>query len=197
MDCKRTCISLTLAAAIVGSLTVVPAAAQDLEGCDSFQRYVGQENYPKALEELTWCRRSVEDLHYDRIKQIVERTVLGYEPDGATVEGAMGMSMIESTYSNGSDRITLELTSGGAMGSAGATGLGALAGLAGAFGVRNQGTRQVRVAGLTGQLEEEDDEASLTLTLDSGMIIVVTGPDADTVEEFAEEIIPDLEDYLG
>ena len=183
-----------LAAALIGVLFTVPIGAQEMEGCDSFQRYVDGEDYPRALEELDWCRRSVENLHFDKIKEIVGRSVLGYEPNDVTVEAVLGFATVEADYTNGSDRVGLSLTGGGA---AAATGLGALAGLASAFGVRSNGTNQVRVAGLTGQMEEDEDEATLTLTLEGGMLLVLTGPDADTVEAFAEEIIPVLEDYLG
>lgn len=184
----------------VGASVSVPAtllSAQDLEGCDDFQRYVERQDFPRALEELGWCRNSIEELHYDKLREIVNRPIVGYEPQETSVEGALGIATLEARYSNDTDEIRLSITGGAAASSQANTGLGALAGLASAFGVRAEGTRQVRVAGLTGQLEEDGDEVSLMLTMSNGAIVSIEGPDADTVEEFAEEIVPDLEDYLG
>jgi hypothetical protein len=188
---------MTLAASALTILAAAPVSAQDLEGCGDFQRYVDREDYPKALEELTWCRNSIEELHFAKLKAIVSRTVAGYASDGATSESVLGIANVEARYSMGSDRITLNLMGGAAAGSAATSGLGALAGLASAFGVRAEGTRQIRVAGLTGQIEEDGDGVKLTLTMDGGMVLTIEGPDEATAKAFAEDIVPDLEDYLG
>jgi hypothetical protein len=184
----------TLALFVVAAF---PASAQELEGCDDFQRYVERENYPRALEELNWCKKSIEDLHFDKIREIIDRSIDGYDPDEISVEGAMGIAMVEATYSNGSDEITLRITTVAASGSAAASGLGALSGLASSLGIRSRNSDQVRVAGLTGQMKEEGDGMALMLTMDGGVVLTFEGPDSDSLEAFAEDIIPDLEDYLG
>lgn len=189
------CAFLAVAASVTVPATAV--SAQGLEGCDDFQRFVEREDFPRALEELKWCRNSIEELHYEKLTEIVSRPIVGYEPQEASVEGALGIATLEGLYSNGADEIRLSITGGAAASSQANTGLGALAGLASAFGVRAEGTRQVRVAGLTGQIEEDGDGVSLMLTMSGGTIVTIEGPEAETVEAFAEEIIPDLEDYLG
>lgn len=179
-------------------VAVPDASAQDLDACDEFKRFVERGEYPTALEELSWCRQAIEDLHFERIGQILERTIEGYEPGDAAVEGAMGIASVQLTYTKGGEEVELSLTSGSGQAQAGLSSLGALAGLANAMGVRAEGQSRVRVAGMTGQLEEKDDgSASLVVTMDGGMILTVNAPDADTAEAFAEAVIPELDDYLG
>lgn len=191
--------TVVVALTLVLALPPAPLAAQDqeLEGCDAFMGFVEREDFPQALEELDWCRDSVEDLHFAKLKEIVSRPVVGFQPGNVTVEGAMGVATVEAAYSGEAGRIRLQITGGSAAGSAASAGLGALADLARSFGARSEGTDQVRVAGLTGQLSPDGDGMQLVLTMEGGMILTVRGPDAETVRAFAEDIVPDLEAYLG
>ncbi len=68
--------------------------------------------------------------------------------------------------------------------------------MASAFGVSSSDMKQVRVAGMTGTLEDKDGEVELILTMDGGIVLTWTGPDLDAIKGIAEEIVPDLEDYL-
>ncbi len=187
-------------AALFGMLGLVvfapPAAAQDLDSCDGFMRYVERENYPRALEELNWCQRGIQELHYEKIGSILERDAAGYSAGEASYEAAMGFSTVEIDYSGGNGDVHLEVMSGAGGAAAAASGLGALASMASAFGVSSSDMKQVRVAGMTGTLEDKDGEVELILTMDGGIVLTWTGPDLDAIKGIAEEIVPDLEDYL-
>jgi len=185
------------ALALFAAVAAQPLVAQDLEGCDDFMRYVEREDFPRALEELNWCKRSVEDLHFARIQSIMDRPIAGFSPEEITIEGALGFATIVGIYSNGSTEVEFSLTTGSAAGSAASAGLSALSGLASSLGVRSRGSDQVRIAGLTGQIQEQGRGVNLMLTMDGGVVMNIEGDDADIVEEFAEDIIPDLEDYIG
>ena len=193
----RSTLAAVAATVAVGALAAPAVSAQDLEGCDTFQRYVDREDFPRALEELTWCRNSVEELHFQKLREIVERNLAGYDPVSVSVEAALGFAVVEAEYSDGTNRLLLSLTGGAAGGSQASAGLGAIAGLASAFGVRGDGQRQARVSGISGMWEDKGDSVSFTGTLEGGIVMVLEGVDEATVEEAADEIVPPLEDYIG
>ena len=99
----RMYIALTIA--FCGFGMTQPAHAQDLEGCDQIERLVEAGDYPAALVELGWCQRDITELHYQAILEVLEVTVLGYEPGEGKVSAAMGFSTIEITHSDGSNEI--------------------------------------------------------------------------------------------
>ena len=183
--------------ALLVAAVAQPLVGRDLEGCDDFMRYVERENFPRALEELNWCNRSVEDLHFAKITEIMDRSIAGYDPEEITVEGALGFATIMGVYDNGSSQIEFSVTTGSAAGSAASAGLSALSGLASSFGVRSRGSDQVRIGGLTDQIQEQGRGVNLRLSMEGGIILNIEGESAEAVEEFAEDIIADLEDYLG
>jgi hypothetical protein len=174
-----------------------PAVAQDIDTCDTVKRYVDREDYPRALEELSWCQRAIQELHYEKIGSILERDVAGFSAGEASYEAALGFSSVEIEYRGDAGRVELQVTSGAGGAVAAAKGLGALASMASAFGLSSNDMKQVRVAGITGTLDEsDDDKVELILTMDGGIILTWSGPDLDAIKAIAEEIIPDLEDYL-
>ena len=183
----------------VGSLAAPSwAQAQDLEGCDEIDGFVAAGDYGQALVELGWCERTISELHFQKILDILGVTILGYEPGDGTVEAVMGFSTIEITHSDGATQVRTTFASGiGGMQSPMA-GLGALAGLASAFGVREPGVEQVRIGRNTGRLTEQSDGGySLMVTLAGGQILTQEGPDGDLLQEFAAQTISMLEEYLG
>ena len=188
-------IALTLA--VCGLGVTQPVHAQDLEGCDQIEGLVAAGDYPAALVELGWCQRDITELHYQRILDILEQTILGYEPGEGSVQAVMGFSTIEITHSDGSNQIKTTITGGAGGAEAPMAGLGAIAGLASRFGIREPGVTQVRMGRKTGRLEEKSGGGySLMVTLDSGQITTYEGPDGDFLQEFAAYVIGVLEEYL-
>ena len=193
-----TTLTATLASTVTISIVAAPAVAQDVDTCDTVTRYVNRGDYPKALEELTWCQRAIQELHYAKISELLEQEAGGFSPGEASYDAAMGLSAVTIEYARGDAYVKLIVTSGSGGASAASTGLGALAGLASAFGVSSSDTKQVRVAGLTGSLEQKgDDQVELILTMDGGVILTWEAPDLDAIKAIADVIVPDLEDYLG
>ena len=192
----RMYIALTIA--FCGFGMTQPAHAQDLEGCDQIERLVEAGDYPAALVELGWCQRDITELHYQAILEVLEVTVLGYDPGEGKVSAAMGFSPIEITHSDGSNEIKTTIVGGAGGAESAMAGLGALAGLASRFGVRESGVRQVRMGRKTGRLEEKSGGMySLMVTLDGGQVTTYEGPDGDFLQEFASFMIQVLEEYLG
>ncbi len=87
-------VGIALTLAVCGLGVTQPAQAQDLEGCDQIEGLVAAGDYSAALVELGWCQRDITDLHYARILDILEQTILGYEPGEGSLQSVLGFSTI-------------------------------------------------------------------------------------------------------
>ena len=96
---------------------VSAARAEDLNAIlKRMNDYVAQENYPKALEELSWACKAIEKMHAVRIAKLLPATVEGFTADPPKLQSAMGFSQIECKYKKGGQKITLSIAGTGGSG---------------------------------------------------------------------------------
>ena len=162
--------------------------------------YVAQENFPKALEELSWAGKEIEKLHVAKISKVLPAAVNGFTGDAPKFQSVMGFSTIEREYKKGSDSIKLSIEGASSAAPAGAA--GGLVGLAkmGMMMGGEQGSETMRIDGKTASLKTEGATPNLTVALDSGSILKLEAQgsvSADTLKSFAEGLkIAELDSYL-
>lgn len=174
-----------------------PAWAQDgdTSSCDLIADLVASGDYADALFELDICESNVRKRWYDGMVDVVNVPIEGIEPGDASVEGAMGISVV--TFEHGPWESTFTSGTGGAENPM--SGLAALAGgLSGAFGVQQDGVEDVRLGRrLNGRLETDGDELTMTVGLDDGVLVTKGEGDRDQLIALVRAITEILDEYLG
>ncbi|MBP9838699.1 MAG: hypothetical protein KBC84_08290 [Proteobacteria bacterium] len=160
--------------------------------------FVAQENYPKAMEELSWANKEIEKMHSTKLGQILPAEVNGFKGEAAKMESALGFTNVSKVYKNGSKVIKLNMSGASSQG-----GLGGLAGLAKMgmmMGGAQPGMETFRIKGRTANLDTQDSSPKVTVFLDSGSMLNIEaedGVDAEAVKTFAEAIdVEKLDNYL-
>jgi hypothetical protein len=159
--------------------------------------YITEQNYPKALEELSWAKKEIEKLNSTKIGTLLPATVNGFTGADVKVQSAMGFDNIERDYSGNGKKITVSVTGGGAGNAMG--GLAGLARMGMMMGGQQPGVDSFRLDGRTANLDTTGGRAELTVFLDSGSILKVegSGVDAATIKSFAEGLkISNLDNYM-
>ena len=157
-----------------------------------------QGNYAKALEELAWARKELENKNNEKLQNLLPPTLAGFSADKGKAESVMGMTNVERNYTQGDKAVRVSLTQlGGAdSGLAGLAGLGQAAAMMGGM----QGA--VRINGRTALLEgdEEGGSPNLTIFLDGGSILKLESSNdvnGATLKKMAEELkISEIEAYI-
>ena len=181
-------------------LGIQPAKADDLNTIiKRMNEFVAQENYPKALEELSWATKEVEKMHSGKIAKVIPATVNGFVGDAPKFQSVMGFSSIERQYKKGSDSIHVSIEGIASSGAGGAA--GGLAGIAkmGMMMGGEEGAETTRLDGHTASVRTAGNP-EITVVLDSGAILKMRAQgnvDAETLKSFAENMkISDLDNYL-
>ena len=191
----------TVAAAIFALCAVVLPQfthADDLN--DTFKRVndaVAAKNYPKALDELAWAKKSIEKLNNDQIASFFPDTLAGFTGAKIQSNNALGFTSMQRNYQKDQSTVQISLT-GGSGGAGGLGGLAAIGKMAAMMGGEN-GQDTLRVAGRTATLNTQN-QPTLTIYLDSGSILELRAQgstSADDLKTMAEAIkIDDLDKYL-
>jgi len=185
--------------AVLALGTYSVAVAEDVnEIFKKVNQYISEQNYPKALEELSWAKKEIEKLNSNRIGTLLPKELNGFVGDEPKVQSALGFNNIERKYTSGSKSIEVSITGGGADG-----GMGGLAGLARMgmmMGGQQPGMDSFRIDGRTANLDATGGSPNLTVFLDSGAILKLdasNGVDAATLKSFAEGLkIGTVDSYL-
>jgi hypothetical protein len=127
-----------------------------------------QENYPKAMEELSWANKELQKLHFAKLESMLPAEVAGFKGEKAEAQSAMGMTTIQKTYKNGNEKIELNITGSALGGTGGAAGGLAALGRMGAMMANQPGVDTFRVDGRTATLKNQRNRAELTLFMESG-----------------------------
>ena len=180
---------------------VIPqlALAEDVnELFKKVNTYITEQNYPKALEELSWAKKEIEKLNSTKIGTLLPATVNGFTGGEVKVQSALGFDSIERDYTGNGQKISVSVTGGGAGGAMG--GLAGLAKMGMMMGGQQPGVDSFRLDGRTANLDTSSGKAELTVFLDSGSILKVEGQqgvDAAALKSFAEGLkISNLDNYM-
>lgn len=160
--------------------------------------YIGEQNYPKALEELSWAKKEIEKLNSSKIGTLLPASVNGFTGGEVKVQSAMGFDNIERMYTGNGKEITVSVTGGGVGNAMG--GLAGLARMGMMMGGSQPGIDSFRIEGRTANLDTTNSgRAELTVFLDSGSILKVEGSgiDAQAIKSFTEGLhISNLDNYM-
>ncbi len=178
------------------------ALAEDINNIfKKVNELVAQENYPKAMEELSWANKELQKMHFAKLETLLPSEIAGFTGEKVEAQSAMGMSTIKRVYKKGSEKIELNITGtslGGATGAAG--GLAAL-GRMGAMMGNQPGVDTFRVDGRTATLKNQRNRAELTLFMESGGMLQLRQNNAKdegaTLKTIVEGVgIANLDSYL-
>ena len=174
------------------------AVAQDspADACMEAARLITEENdLEGALDEAKWCVEGLEQIKSQLALTVFPDAVGGFSGGETQQQKAFGLSIIERTYTRGTESIELNLTGGG--GAAG-SGLAALAQLGAEFG--GQSGAKMRIQRRTVlDMGGDSGEPTFMVQLRSGGVLNVSSTTAnrDTVLGFLKEFpIADLDDAL-
>ncbi len=175
---ERTVVTLVAcAASLAAGLTPVRAqtVAESAEACDEAARLIRDDDLDAALEEAEWCLESLRQVRSDRTLALFPDEVQGYAGGELETQGAMGMTMMNRSYSGDAGTIDVSLTAGAA-----GSGLAALAQMGMSLG--GQG-RKLRVQRRT-VIDSSADEgrASYLAELRSGGMLTVSSNDVAAPE---------------
>jgi len=180
---------------VLASLVAAPFVGAEDDFCKAIETKAEAGNYAKALKELEWYRKDLEQKHIDKIKSMLADKAGECEGGEATVNGAMGMMNIERTYRCPGGDVDFSLAGGTGAAQSGIGGMAALGRLGAMMGAGSQ--NQVRVGDLTGNIEDKSrGVAKLTIFMQSGMICSLEGP-KELLEGVAKGAgLSPLDDYL-
>ncbi len=187
--------SLLLAASVF--LLANAALADDLKSIlEKVNTYAAEGNYAKALEELSWAKKELDQKYNQKLSSLLPDTISGFTGEKAEINSAMGLTSIGRNYTKEGARVRLELQGGSGGGAgAGLGGLAALGQMAAMFG-QQPGQQSMRIKGRTANLMNEGEE--MTLFLDGGSMITLRKESGTAdLKAIAEALdLDSIENYL-
>lgn len=197
---RKISIAVSLAILLSASSTL----AEDLKTIfDRVNKYVGENNYAKALSELEWAKKELEKMNAGKLKTFLPDELAGFKGGETKTSNALGFSNTERTYSKGSDAIKISLI-GGSSGAGGmGAGLAQLGQMAAMFGGQGNGIETVRIQGRTATLTEQPgSRPDLSIFLQGGTILKIESDKGKVTGENLKEIaeamkLDDLENYIS
>lgn len=193
----RTLLSCPFAALVCASSPVTAQENLD-EVLTQFEAYVDEGNYPKALEELEWARRALVKAHHAQIEALFPLWLGNAEGGEIARQEVFGMTSHTRRYADADGRQFEVVLTEGAAGNPGLAVIEQLSRLLGA----QVNAEAVRIDGRTATLvpEDMDGNAVLTIQLDAGGVLRLTGAaaDAGSLSAAAREFdVSALDDYLS
>jgi len=131
---------------------------------EKIRQYTDAENYPKALEEVTWLRKEIQTLNTGAITTMLPAKLGEFGGGDAKVESVMGMTSVQKPYTKGRETVNLNLTQMGSGGMGGIAGLGAMAAMMG------NSQNAVRILGFTARIQAQGNTSKLTVFLDGATL---------------------------
>ncbi|GAA6171643.1 hypothetical protein NBRC116592_13130 [Colwellia sp. KU-HH00111] len=184
----------TLALAITLSLATLPTAfAEDTpaDTCASAASLFKEGDIEGALEEARWCVTQLEQLKQSRVSSFFKDEINGFKGGKLNKQQAMGISMIERSYSKDGKIIKVSL-SGGASGVAN----NAFAALA-SFGMQAADGEKIRIQRRTAVVTADGNNNQVVVTLKNDGMLTFESNDLSSkdVTAFAKAFpIADLDD---
>ena len=200
---KKSIVTLCVVSALFGASS---ALAEDLNAI--FKRvndFIAQQNYTKAMTELSWANKEIEKMHMQKLQTFFPESLGAYSGGQTEANNTLGFTNLERTYKNNTDQSTVRVSlTGGASGNAqaGMGGLAQIGQMAAMFGGQGTGQDTFRINGRTATLQanQEAKSAELTVFMDSGSILKLdlTGSsNGDTLKTLAETIkLDDIDKYM-
>lgn len=187
--------SLLLLSGLVLGLTAsntIFAETTPSDSCKSAASLFQEDDIEGALEEARWCVTQLEQLKQGKTSSFFKDKIAGYTGGKMTTEQAMGMSIVERPYTNGSQKISVSM-SGGAAGNAMSSLFGTLA----SMGMQGANGKKVRIQKRSAMMTEENGRSQVVVTLKSGGVLTFESSDlsSNDLVAFAKAFpVADLDD---
>jgi len=172
--------------------TAVAADDDPVAACAEAVSLYKDDDVEGALEEARWCVSQLEQIRQNSVASFFRDEIAGYQGGELSNQQAMGISMIERSYTNGDQQIDVSLTGG-------ASANNAFAALA-QMGMSSGMGQKVRIQKRTGTLTDENGTVTVMVSLKSGGMLQFESYSAssDEVVEFANAFpVADLDDATG
>ncbi len=170
--------SLLLIAIIIPGISV---AQGDNPGtaCREAAKLFDENDIEAALEEARWCVEGLQQIKQQQTAKIFPDEINGFKGGEIEQQSAMGMNMLERSYTRGREAIDVNFTGGGAGG-----GLAAIARMGMAMG--SGAGKKMRIQRQVVLDMSEGDKAEFTATLKNGGVLNISSHSAkyDDVLEF-------------
>jgi len=181
---KTLCLVTGLLAGSVAGTTVMAAEGDPNQTCSSAASLFKDGDVDGALEEARWCVTQLEQIKQKEVAAFFKDSINGYQGGELNQQQAMGMSMVERSYTKGGSQINVSLSAG----ASGATN-NAFAALA-SFGMQMGGPgNKIRIQKRSAMVTNENGKVSVTVTLKSGGMLTFESNSlsSDAVVAFAKK----------
>lgn len=176
---KKQGILLVSAMMMVGGQVVMASSAEEAAtACTEAARLIQEDDLVGALDEAKWCVESLEQLKQQATLTVFPDMVENFEGGELNNQSAMGMTILERTYSLDGKEFSVALTTGVAGG-----GLAALAQLG--MGMGGAGGKKMRIQKRTVIDMSQPGDAQYMVQLKSGGMLTLSSADLS-----AEELLP-------
>jgi hypothetical protein len=164
---------VTTALLLATTHTVIAQSAEEAAtACTEAARLIGEDDLVGALDEARWCVESLQQLRQQATLTVFPDSVDGFAGGELDNQSAMGMTIIERSYSKDGGNVSVSLTTGVAGG-----GLAALAQLGMGMG---GGGKKIRVQKRTViDMSEANGESQYMVQLKSGGMLTISSSDLD------------------
>lgn len=172
---NRTIVKVLVLSALVVSTPAISRAEEKFEDLlKRAQELKDAGKYSQAMTELGWANKQLEKLQSTKLQEVFPASAGGLTGGEFSANNALGMSVIERVYTGPKVKVKATLTGAASSGGA-AEGMGMLTGLAGMAAMMGQGpgSDTVRIKGNRGILQTENGNLSLTVPLQSGMMLQI------------------------
>ena len=165
---------------------------------ESLKKYVEQEQYTNAMEELQWIQRELDKLHFDKVKGFFPDALGAYSGGDTKSQTVLGFTNMSRTYSGAGPDIEVALTGGASV----AGGVAALLQMVNVLGSQ-ENTTTFRLDGRTATLVSDPGggATSLSVALKSGSLLTFEAEgleDAEALRQVARSFpVAALDDYLA
>jgi hypothetical protein len=186
---------------LVAAVCVMASGQLRAESIDelfaNLRKYVDEERYTNAMEELQWMQRELDKLHFEKVKSFFPDELAGFKGGDTKSQTVLGFANMSRSYGETGSQIDVALTGGASV----AGGLAALLQMINVLGSQENATT-FRLDGRTATLvSEADGSASLSVLLKSGSILTFEAgalEDPDLLRQAARAFpVAALDDYLA
>ena len=158
---------------MISGTSVAQTAEDASAACLEAARLIEEQDFVGALDEANWCVESLQQLKQQRTLTVFPDSVEGFTGGELDNQSAMGMSMIERSYTRDADQVNVQLTTGVAGG-----GLAALAQLG--MGMGTGSGKKMRIQKRTViDMSEEGGQSQYMVQLKSGGMLMISSDDLD------------------
>ncbi|MCW8107716.1 hypothetical protein OPS25_04260 [Alteromonas ponticola] len=164
------------------------------DSCRSAAQLYADGDLDNALEDARWCVTLMEQEQQAKTNTYFKDEISGYSGSELEQQNAMGMNMVSREYTKGDKRINVTLNSG----NSGAA-MQAFSALA-QFGMQAGAGQKVRIQKRTAMTSVENNNASVSVTLRNGGMLMFESSSAslEEVVAFAKEFpIAEMDESQG